>query len=599
MLTNGVDRAQRVAITSVRFRNFKALKRYSVSLGHMNVLVGPNNSGKSTVISAFRVLAVALRTARAYRPTYVEGPGGISASGYRLTSESVPISLENVRTDYDAIDATITFRLSNANELELFFPADGGCVLIPRPKRDRQIVSPTGFRGAYPVQIGVVPPLGPVEADETLRDSEYVRRVVETRLSPRHFRNYWYHFPDNWDEFRRLLGDTWPGMEVERPHLLDASEPRLTMFCKEHRIPRELAWSGSGFQVWCQTLTHLTRAADNTIIVVDEPEIYLHPDLQRQLLRLLRSAGPDVLFATHSAEFLAEAEPAELLMMDRSRASAQRIKRPEEVSLALSAIGSNQNSALTQAGRTRRVLFVEGDDASILREFASRMGLLTAARQSSQAVVPLGGSPSADRVRSVAEGFVRALGEQMRFAAVLDRDYRSDGQIAVYEREVGDHVGFAHVWRRKEIENYLLVPEVLDRAIAAALADRRRRTGKGISSAATAAELLTEITDLMKHDTQSQLVERRVDFERGSRKDRATIAKPALAEFDERWSSLEGRLEMVAGKKAVARLNTVLKERYGIQLTPKRIIPLFEVAEVPLEMRTVLRKLDSFAKKTS
>ena len=43
-------------IASVRFSNFKALSSYSVPLQSMNVLVGPNNSGKSTILSAFRVL---------------------------------------------------------------------------------------------------------------------------------------------------------------------------------------------------------------------------------------------------------------------------------------------------------------------------------------------------------------------------------------------------------------------------------------------------------------------------------------------------------------------------------------------------------------
>jgi hypothetical protein len=423
-----------------------------------------------------------------------------------------------------------------------------------------------------------------------------VLRVVETRLAPRHFRNYWYHFPDDWEEFSRLLGQTWPGMEIQPPGLLDAVGSRLTLFCAENRIPRELAWAGSGFQVWCQTLTHLTRAAGSTLLVIDEPEIYLHPDLQRQLLRLFRAAGPDVLFATHSAEFLAEAEPSELLMMTTGRASALRIKRPEEVSLALSAIGSSQNAALTQAARTRRVLFVEGDDASVLQEFAVRMGLLFAARQSSQAVVALGGAPSADRVRSVAEGFTRALGAEIRFAAILDRDFRSEGQVEAYESSVRAHMTLVHVWRRKEIENYLLVPHVLDRAISAAIRDRRRRTGKSIPDPLSAQDLLLTITDSLKHQTHSQLLERRQDFERGSGKDRATVAKAAMAEFDHAWATLDARLEIVGGKAALKALNQVLKADYDVQLTPKRLILFFELPDIPGEMRTVLRTLDSFAK---
>lgn len=41
-------------ISSVRFTNFKALSRVSVSLQSMNVLVEPNYCGESTALSAFR-----------------------------------------------------------------------------------------------------------------------------------------------------------------------------------------------------------------------------------------------------------------------------------------------------------------------------------------------------------------------------------------------------------------------------------------------------------------------------------------------------------------------------------------------------------------
>ena len=74
------------------------------------------------------------------------------------------------------------------------------------------------------------------------------------------------------------------------------------MFCLEDRMTRELYWAGFGFQIWCQLLTHLCRAQDSSLVVIDEPEVYLHPDVQRQLIGILRELGPDVLLATHSTE---------------------------------------------------------------------------------------------------------------------------------------------------------------------------------------------------------------------------------------------------------------------------------------------------------
>ena len=64
--------------TSVSFRNYKALRQYSVALGGFNILVGPNNSGKSTILGAFRIVAEGMRKASARKPEFINLPAGDS-----------------------------------------------------------------------------------------------------------------------------------------------------------------------------------------------------------------------------------------------------------------------------------------------------------------------------------------------------------------------------------------------------------------------------------------------------------------------------------------------------------------------------------------
>ena len=88
----------RANFSSVRFRHYKALNDFSLSLRRINVLVGPNNSGKSTILGAFRILSEGIRRARARKP--------------ELSIESLPVSLENVFTNYNEDEpARIVFRL--------------------------------------------------------------------------------------------------------------------------------------------------------------------------------------------------------------------------------------------------------------------------------------------------------------------------------------------------------------------------------------------------------------------------------------------------------------------------------------------------------
>ncbi len=159
-----------------------------------------------------------------------------------------------------------------------------------------------------------------VRVDQICRRHPRRRRSWETSVrshplalfsyqAARNFRNIWHHYPERFDEFRSVLTNTWPGMDIERPVIdMVDGKPHLYMFCPEGRISREIFWSGSGFQVWCQMLTHLSQSQDASLFLIDDPGIYLHSDLLRQRLGLLRDLGPDVLIATHSTEIITEAE---------------------------------------------------------------------------------------------------------------------------------------------------------------------------------------------------------------------------------------------------------------------------------------------------
>jgi AAA15 family ATPase/GTPase len=106
----------------VDFHRFKAFERFTLHLRRFNILVGPNNSGKSTVLAAFRVLAAALRKARARKPELVPTPHG-RGYGYNIDLSGVSVAEENIFFNYDdSAPASVRFKLSNNNQLVLYFP---------------------------------------------------------------------------------------------------------------------------------------------------------------------------------------------------------------------------------------------------------------------------------------------------------------------------------------------------------------------------------------------------------------------------------------------------------------------------------------------
>jgi predicted ATPase len=96
-----MSESNRHQFTSVRLRRFKAFREFSLEIKRFNVLVGPNNAGKSTILAAFRILAAALRKAGARKATLVRGPHG-TVPGYDVELSSISVAEENIFFNYDS-----------------------------------------------------------------------------------------------------------------------------------------------------------------------------------------------------------------------------------------------------------------------------------------------------------------------------------------------------------------------------------------------------------------------------------------------------------------------------------------------------------------
>ena len=358
-------------------------------------------------------------------------------------------------------------------------------------------------------------------------------------------------------------------------------------------MARELYWAGLGFQVWCQLLTYISRYRDADLLVVDEPEVYLHPEVQRHLLGILRDAKPDILLATHSVEILGEADPAEILLIDKAKRSARRLRDVEGVQQALENIGSVQNITLTELARNRRLLFVEGtNDYKLIRRFAKILGYPKVAAGIGLTAVASGGFGSWAKIKGLSWGLEKTLSSGLRIATVFDRDYRSDDETAALKGEMEKEGVLAHFHSRKEVENYLLHPPALSRAIAAQV---RRRFGHDAANVeANLDAALLSITDPLRADCSGQYVAGHCRFHRHSGKDDATVASAATATFDQKWARLGTRLEIVPGKRVLSELRTWLQLEYDVTMTDYQILDAFRREDVAADLADLLVTLDTF-----
>lgn len=202
------------------------------------------------------------------------------------------------------------------------------------------------------------------------------------------------------------------------------------------------------------------------LLLIDEPELHLNPDLLRNWLAFLRNTITDgqIWIATHSLEAVEVAGPNATFVFERDR-DDRIVRAPSTLAgrPVLSALSAAVGSPAFAISRLRFV-YIEGD-----RQSRERERFFAVCGEADQNRFLEGGSCSEvlrrlDDVRELAY----ASGEQLHIGAVLDRDFRSDAEADKLMSEDGVHVLACH-----EIENVFLQPEALE-----VLLDRAGRAHK-------------------------------------------------------------------------------------------------------------------------
>lgn len=244
--------------------------------------------------------------------------------------------------------------------------------------------------------------------------------------------------------------------------------------------------------------------------------------------------------------------------------------------------------------RNKKILFTEGSlDYKILRRFAKKFKLTELASGNDITQLASEGYSSWSKVQALAWGLKNTLDSEIKIAAIYDRDFWCDNEIIKVEQSLKGNLSFAHVHRRKEIENYLLVPSVLTRCINKTLSERANRVGEDYAEI-DAIALLHEITNGYQTILQGQYIAKYFDFHRSTGKDQAVLTTEALQFFNEKWNNLDSRMEIVAGKEVLRELRTTLSKNYSITLTDFKIIDEFKVPEIPADLTKLLTDLEEY-----
>ena len=188
-------------------------------------------------------------------------------------------------------------------------------------------------------------------------------------------------------------------------------------------------------------------ARKGSVLIIDEPELHLHPSIMTRLWDELAEARPDCafVFITHSLEFAAARPGEKYLVRKYEPLPAWTIDAvPEDT-------GFSEEFTTLILGARQPVIFVEGTDSSLDRSIyeACYPDHLIVPRESSEAVI-----------HTVASMRTNAAFTRITCHGIVDGDHRTSEEIE-YLRDRG-----VIVLPVVELENVFLLPDV-SRAVAA------------------------------------------------------------------------------------------------------------------------------------
>lgn len=488
-------------LTHIRIRNFKRFGDVAFDLGQAVVLIGPNNSGKTTALQALALWDVGLRRWNekyAGRKSPEERPG-VTINRRDLSAIPIPDAnllwrdlrvrsiaargtgqqkTQNVRIDI-VVDGVIEGRAWSCG-LEFDYANDESFYCRPLRLNDddpptRMPVPPE----AATTRVAFLPPMSGLADREFIKQPGEIGVLVGQGQTAQVLRNLCYQVygeigaltqdllqlkeartpygerqPEfngspEWQELsqhvRRLFGVTL----LPPKYIKERSE--LTMaYVEPGGTTLDISSAGRGLHQTLLLLAYL-YANPRTVLLLDEPDAHLEVLRQRQTYQLItevaQQRGSQIIAASHSEVVLSEAADRDTVIAFVG-APHRMDNRGSQVLKALTAIGFDQYYQAEQTGWT---LYVEGStDLAILQAFAKSLGH-PAAQVLERPFVVYVGSNVPQKAREHFYGLREAKSDFVG-VAIFDRLDRKlqEGQ-PLHEM----------MWQRREIENYLCQREVL------------------------------------------------------------------------------------------------------------------------------------------
>lgn len=266
-------------------------------------------------------------------------------------------------------------------------------------------------------------------------------------------------FPDPIRPFKDAFSQLLAPKELVDP---DPKNQTLYFTLDGNRYPLSVLSSGER-EVVNIAFDFLMRDPTDSIVVFDEPELHLHPELSYKLLHALRNGGlrNQFIFVTHSPDIITASLEHSVVFIGPPKGpgvnQAVMVREDDKTNEALRLIG--QSIGIVSLGR--RIVLIEGGQTSLDKQ---TYGAILKNRFPKLVLVPSGGRGLLRTFHTVVDEVLTKTLWGVEFFMLCDRDALPLGNDAAGLEAKAS--GRLRVLRRYHLENYFLDENVLAKLFA-------------------------------------------------------------------------------------------------------------------------------------
>jgi hypothetical protein len=292
--------------------------------------------------------------------------------------------------------------------------------------------------------------------------------------------------------------------------------------------------------------------------------------------------------ATHAVDIIESVDVEDIISIDKQSYESLRLSTLDDVQTCINQLGSSQNLKLVNFAKGKTCLFVEGNDFALLKKLSKKFNSKFSSEEGFS-VIQIQGFSNYEKLLHINWIFKNIFGEPVRCYVLLDRDYYPQSKIDKITKKLIEKKVIVHVWRKKEIENYLINFQALYRIFLNRYNEKFDEL-PNLSFDNFLIILLAHIDEL-KGDANTQLLSHLIKNQQNTSTDLSNIIRDFSNQFEKSWKDIEFRKNIISGKDFFRLFNRWLSEEYHMSLSIHLIINQISNDEIDSE---IISTIDEF-----